>query len=180
MTFFSWKGWCATRVCRSRLPFHRCNPTYRMTAWGEVFLRLAHRKYVVAVELYSNRIRGTTARSAEAGTQSIILAQCSANDAPHDHYIHMSGMFGEWEVARPYKFLFLPMVDPTFGYAFDGHANEKVLPVAPFSSGQERWFDMSCINIHNGKKYKMVDYSKEKNQRIRRTRSCFHHNLHAL
>jgi hypothetical protein len=27
-------------------------------------------------------------------------------------------MLGEWDVARPYDFLFLPMVDPTFGYAF--------------------------------------------------------------
>jgi hypothetical protein len=34
-------------------------------------------------------------------------------------------MLGEWEIARPYNFLFLPMVDPLFGYAFDRQANEK-------------------------------------------------------
>jgi hypothetical protein len=27
-------------------------------------------------------------------------------------------MLEDWGVARPYNFLFLPMVDPTFGYAF--------------------------------------------------------------
>jgi len=72
-------------------------------------------------------------------------------------------MLGEWEIARPYNFLLLPMVDPTFGYAFDKRANEKVMLVAPFSSKQERWFDMECVNIHSGKEYKMVDCTKEKN-----------------
>ena len=37
-------------------------------------------------------------------------------------------MLGEWDIARPYNFLLLPMVDPTFGYAFDRRADEKVLP----------------------------------------------------
>jgi hypothetical protein len=72
-------------------------------------------------------------------------------------------MLGEWEIARPYNFLLLPMVDPTFGYAFHRPANEKVLLATAFSSKQERWFDMKCVNIHTGKKYKMVDCTKEKN-----------------
>jgi hypothetical protein len=72
-------------------------------------------------------------------------------------------MLGEWEIVRPYNFLFLPMVDPTFGYAFDRRAEEKVLLVCPFSPHQDRWFDVECINIHDGKKYKMVDYTKEIN-----------------
>jgi hypothetical protein len=70
-------------------------------------------------------------------------------------------MLGEWEIARPYNFLFLPMVDPTFGYAFDRLANEKVLLVCPFSDKQERWFDMECINVHTDKHYKMLDCTKE-------------------
>jgi hypothetical protein len=70
-------------------------------------------------------------------------------------------MLGEWEIARPYNFLFLPMVDPTFGYAFDRRSNEKVLLVCPFSSQQERWFEMECVNVHSGKIYKMVDCNKE-------------------
>jgi hypothetical protein len=70
-------------------------------------------------------------------------------------------MLGEWDVARPYNFLFLPMVDPTFGYAFDRRADERVLLVCPFSSHQPRWFDLKCVNVHDGKKYKMVDYTKE-------------------
>jgi hypothetical protein len=71
-------------------------------------------------------------------------------------------MLGEWEIARPYNFLFLPMVDPIYGYAFDRRADEKVLLVCPFSSHQKRWFDLECINVHGGKKYKMVDYTKSK------------------
>jgi hypothetical protein len=73
-------------------------------------------------------------------------------------------MLGEWKIARPYNFLFLPMVDPTFGYAFDKRPNEKVLLVCPFSSHQEEWFDLECVNVRDGKKYKMVDYTKETNQ----------------
>jgi hypothetical protein len=76
---------------------------------------------------------------------------------------HVLEMLGDWDIARPYNFLFMPMVDPTFGYAFYRRANDKVLLVAPFSSKQERWFDMKCVNIHTGKKYRMVDCTKEKN-----------------
>src|ERR1700738_722232 len=36
--------------------------------------------------------------------------------------------------SRPYHFLLLPMVDPTFCYAFDRRTNQKVLLVAAFSS----------------------------------------------
>ena len=55
------------------------------------------------------------------------------------------------------------MVDSLFGYAFDRQANVKVLLVCPFSSKQGEWFDMECVNIHNGKKYKMLDFTKERN-----------------
>jgi hypothetical protein len=71
-------------------------------------------------------------------------------------------MLGDWEVARPYNFFFLPMIDPVFGYLFDRHASEKVLLVCPFSSKQERWFDLECVNVHNGKRYRMLDCTKEK------------------
>jgi hypothetical protein len=69
-------------------------------------------------------------------------------------------MLGEWEIARPYNFLFLPMVDPTFGYAFDKRTTEKVLLVCEFSTAQERWIDLECVNVHDGKRYKMVDCTK--------------------
>ena len=69
-------------------------------------------------------------------------------------------MLRDWEVARPYNFLLLPMVDPTFGYAFHRQSSEKVLLVCPFSSKQDRWFGLECINIHSGKKYKMMDCNK--------------------
>jgi hypothetical protein len=72
-------------------------------------------------------------------------------------------MLGEWEIARPYNFLFLPMVDPTVGHAFDRRANEDVLLVCQFSSKQNSWIQMECVNVHNGKKYRMVDCTKEHN-----------------
>ncbi len=72
-------------------------------------------------------------------------------------------MLGDWKIARPYNFLLMPMVDPTFGYAFYKRANEKVLLVSEFSSKQERWFEMGCVNIHSGKKYKMADCTKHTN-----------------
>ena len=66
-------------------------------------------------------------------------------------------MLGEWEIARSYNFLLSPMVDPVFGVAFHRQSNEKVLLVCPFSSKQEEWFDLECINVHNGKSYKMLN-----------------------
>ena len=35
----------------------------------------------------------------------------------------------------------------SIGYAFNRHANERVLLVAAFSSKQERWFGMKCVNM---------------------------------
>jgi hypothetical protein len=69
-------------------------------------------------------------------------------------------MLGEWKIARPYNFLLLPMVDPVFGVAFHRQSNERVLLVCAFSSKQERWFDLECVNVHNGKKYKMLNCKK--------------------
>ncbi len=69
-------------------------------------------------------------------------------------------MLGEWEIARPYNFLLLPMVDPVYGVAFLRQNNEKALLVCPFSSKQEQWFALDCINVHNGKKYKMLNCRK--------------------
>ena len=66
-------------------------------------------------------------------------------------------MLGEWRIARPYNFLLLPMVDPVLGIAFHRQSNEKVLLVCAFSSKQEQWFDLECVNVHNGKKYKMLN-----------------------
>src|SRR5450755_555509 len=48
-------------------------------------------------------------------------------------------------------------------YAFNRCANEKVLLVAAFSSKQDGWFDMRCVNIHTSKQYRMVDCTKAKN-----------------
>jgi hypothetical protein len=69
-------------------------------------------------------------------------------------------MLGGWEIARPYNFLFLPMIDPTVGQAFDRRANENVLLVCAFSTKQDSWFEMECVNVHTGKKYRMVDCTK--------------------
>ena len=60
----------------------------------------------------------------------------------------------------PYNFLLLPMVDPVSGVAFHRQSNEKVLLVCPFSSKQEEWFGLECINVHDGKQYKMLNCKK--------------------
>ena len=72
-------------------------------------------------------------------------------------------MLGEWKIARPYNFLLLPMVDPTFGHAFPKTSGERVLLVCPFSSKQEEWFDIECINVHTDEKYRMMDCTKATN-----------------
>jgi hypothetical protein len=72
-------------------------------------------------------------------------------------------VLGDWEVARPYNFLLLPMVDPILDYAFDMRKNEKIKLVTACSPKQKRWFDLECVNIYDGKKYRMVNYNKEKN-----------------
>ena len=74
-------------------------------------------------------------------------------------------MLGEWKIARPYNFLLLPMVDPVYGFAFHRQSNEKVLLVCAFSSRQEQWFDLECVNVHNGKQYRMLN-CKETNESI--------------
>jgi hypothetical protein len=74
-------------------------------------------------------------------------------------------MLGGWKTMRPYNFLLLPMIDPLFGLAFHRQSNEKVLLVCPFSSKQEQWFDLECMNVHDGKKYKMLN-CKRRNDSI--------------
>ncbi len=69
-------------------------------------------------------------------------------------------MLGEWKIARPYNFLLLPMVDPVYGFAFHRQSNEKVLLACAFLSKQEQWFDLECINVHNGKQYRMLNCRK--------------------
>jgi hypothetical protein len=73
---------------------------------------------------------------------------------------------------RPYNFLFLPMVDPTFG------AHEKVLLVCPFSSDQQSWFDLECVTVYDGKKHNIVDCTKETIRHIMPSSLC--HNLHGF
>jgi len=71
-------------------------------------------------------------------------------------------MLGEWPLARPFNFLMLPMVSPTFGYAFYKRATDRVLLVTQFLSKQDQWSGMKCVNIHSGKAYRMV-CTNEKN-----------------
>jgi hypothetical protein len=52
------------------------------------------------------------------------------------------------------------MVDPLYGYAFHKNSNEKVLLVCAYSSKQKEWLSLECINVHDGKKYKMVNCRK--------------------
>jgi hypothetical protein len=69
-------------------------------------------------------------------------------------------MLGEWEIARPYNFLLLPMVDPLYGFAFHRKSDEKVLLVCAYSSKQKEWLSLECINVYDGKKYRMLNCKK--------------------
>lgn len=66
-------------------------------------------------------------------------------------------MLGNWDIARPYNFLLLPLVDPLFGHVFYKRSDEKVLLVCEYCSNQDQWFDLECINVHDSKKYRMVN-----------------------
>jgi hypothetical protein len=69
-------------------------------------------------------------------------------------------MLGEWEIARPYNFLLLPMVDPLYGFAFHRKSDEKVLLVCAYSSKQNEWISLECVNVYDGKKYRMLNCRK--------------------
>ena len=74
--------------------------------------------------------------------------------------VNVLEMLGEWEIARPYNFLLLPMVDPLYGFAFHRKSNEKVLLACAYSSQQRGWFSLECVNVYDGKKYKMLNCRK--------------------
>ena len=103
------------------------------------------------------------ARCSQAETKGTDLARYPANDAPYNYYPQCTKQLGGLENRPSYNFLLLPMVDPLFGYAFDRLKNQKVMLVTAFSPEQEHWFDLECTNIHDGKKYRMANSSKERN-----------------
>lgn len=65
-------------------------------------------------------------------------------------------MLGDWEIARPYNFLFLVMIDPVLGFPFPKQ-NGNALLVCPFSSDQKKWFDLMCVDVHSGKEYQLLN-----------------------
>ena len=72
-------------------------------------------------------------------------------------------MLGDWAIARPYNFLLLPMVDPLYGFAFHRKSDERVLLVCAYSSKQEEWGSLDCVNVYDGKKYKMLNCTLDNN-----------------
>jgi hypothetical protein len=66
-------------------------------------------------------------------------------------------MLGDWEIARPYNFLFLPMIDPVWGYVAPKQSDENILLVCPFSTKQQEWFKLKCVNVHTAKEYKLLN-----------------------
>jgi len=69
-------------------------------------------------------------------------------------------MLGGWEIACPYNFLFLPMIDPVLGFPFPKQ-NGNVLLVCPFSSEQKKWFDLTCVDVHSEKEYQLLNCKKQ-------------------
>jgi hypothetical protein len=48
------------------------------------------------------------------------------------------------------------MIDPVLGFPF-AKQNENALLVCPFSSKQNGWFDLRCVDVHTGKEYKLLN-----------------------
>jgi hypothetical protein len=48
------------------------------------------------------------------------------------------------------------MIDPVLGFPFPKQ-NGNVLLVCPFSSEQEKWFDLTCVDVHSGKEYHLLN-----------------------
>ena len=52
------------------------------------------------------------------------------------------------------------MIDPVHGIAFHRKSSDKVLLVCPFSSNQNEWLSLDCVNVHDGKNYRMLNCRK--------------------
>ncbi len=56
---------------------------------------------------------------------------------------------------RPFNFLLCPLIDPVAGYPAGVDPNHFTL-ITPFTKQQERWIEAECINVCDGKTYRLA------------------------
>jgi hypothetical protein len=59
------------------------------------------------------------------------------------------------------NFLLLPILDPIGGYPYDVDRDHFTL-IAPFTSDVTRWQTVRCINIHDGKSYRLAPADRKR------------------
>lgn len=66
---------------------------------------------------------------------------------------YVSSRLKDWP--RPYNFVFCPIINKVIGYPI-GADTENFTLVAPFTSKREAWWGLNCVNVYDGKTYKMA------------------------
>lgn len=56
---------------------------------------------------------------------------------------------------RPYNFLFCPLIDPVAGYPAKVDPNDDCTPITAFTKDRKRWAKAECINVRDGKRYRL-------------------------
>ncbi len=56
---------------------------------------------------------------------------------------------------RPYNFLFCPLIDPVAGYPANVDPN-NCTPITAFTKDRKRWAQAECINVRDGKLYRLA------------------------
>ena len=56
---------------------------------------------------------------------------------------------------RPYNFLFCPLIDPVVGYPA-GVERDHFTLIAPFTKRSTDWLRLPCINVHDGRSYRLA------------------------
>jgi hypothetical protein len=73
---------------------------------------------------------------------------------------HVLGRFHD--LARPYNFLFCPVIDPVAGYPANVDKNKCTL-ITAFTKDRTRWAEAECINVRDGKRYQLA---REQNSKL--------------
>jgi hypothetical protein len=66
---------------------------------------------------------------------------------------------------RPYSFLLCPLIDTVTGYPAGVDPNHFTL-ITPFTKQRERWMDAECINVCDGKSYRLAPHQSSKLDKV--------------
>jgi hypothetical protein len=66
---------------------------------------------------------------------------------------------------RPYSFLLCPLIDTVTGYPAGVDPNHFTL-ITPFTKQRERWMDAECINVCDGKSYRLAPRQSSKLDKV--------------